>query len=73
MLKAGSGLGLLDETFFCLGIAGELHRKELQRYGSLEAGIFGLVDGPHPPAAEEIEYGVVRYNFADHIVSNMTR
>jgi hypothetical protein len=67
MIQGRGGLGLPHESILDLGDMGQLRRQELEGHGPLETGVLGLVDDPHPPAAELLDdsifpgdYGVLR-------------
>jgi len=66
VVEGGGGASLALEAFLCL-VAGEQPLgQELERHLAAEAGVFGLVDHTHPPAAELLEDAVVRDSLADH-------
>ncbi len=65
MLQCGGCLGFVEKAFPCGLILRELGREELQRNGSLQPGVLGLVDDAHAAAAEVCEDPVVR----DHLTN----
>ena len=66
MIERRRSLGLASEPLQRDRIAKELLGQELQRDGSVEASVLGLVDDTHPSAAELLEDSVVGDGLADH-------
>ena len=54
------------ESLQCLRVAGEIGGKKLQRDGSAESRVFGVVHDSHPALAELREHAIVRDGGADH-------
>jgi len=50
-----------------------LERQELERHGTAEAGVLGLVDDAHPSAAELLDDSVVRERLAAHASTSERR
>ena len=66
VVECGGGLGLPPEPLEGDPIAEELLGQELQRNGSVEAGVLGLVDDTHASAAKLLEDPVVGDRLPDH-------
>src|SRR6202044_1685982 len=59
MVKGGRGLCLSLESRKGLRVARHIGREKLQRYKATQAGILGLVNDPHAPAAEFLDDAVM--------------
>jgi hypothetical protein len=66
MVERGCRLGLALEASKGLGIIGNLVGQELKRDEALQFDIFGLVNQPHPTAAEFFDDAIMRNNLANH-------
>ena len=54
-----------------LRIPGYLVRKKLKRDETMQPGVLGLMDHPHPATAELFNDAIMRDGFADHIADAM--
>ena len=52
MIQAGDGAGLALEALTEVGVFGQMGRQNLDGYGAVEPGVFGLVDLTHPPRSQ---------------------
>src|ERR1700722_2945654 len=59
MVQRRGGLGLTLEAAESLGILGDFIGQELQRHKTAQAGVFGLINNSHAPAAQPFEDAVV--------------
>ena len=66
VIQARGCLGFSDETGFVFGVFDGVGGQELQRDGTFELGVLGLVDHPHAAPADLGEDLVVGDGFADH-------
>ena len=68
MIQCRRGLRLALETAECLRIAGDLVGEKFQGDEAVQARILGLVNDPHPAAAQFLQDAVVRDRLAGHIL-----
>jgi hypothetical protein len=66
VIQCGGRLRLTLEAAKRLRITSHLVGQELEGNEAVEAGIFGLIDDAHTPAAELFDHAVVRDRLADH-------
>ena len=59
MVESRRRLRFVDESLFCVRIAREAGRQELQRDNAVETQIDGFVDHSHPAAAEPLNDAIV--------------
>ena len=55
VVQAGNRSGLALEPLMPLGVVRKMRRKDFDGNGTVESGVFGLVDLTHPPCANERE------------------
>jgi len=67
VVEGGGGLRLSSEALYSGRVAEDPIREKLQRDGSVQPGVLGLVDHTHPPAAELLDDPVVGDGLADHV------
>ena len=53
VVERGRGAGLKLKTLHRLPIPRKFFRQEFERYETAELGVLGLIDNPHPAAAEQ--------------------
>lgn len=58
----------MDEAFLLLLRPAQMGGQELERYGTVEFCILGLVDGAHTAAAELFEDLVMMDSLANHLI-----
>src|ERR1700731_1812086 len=68
MIQSRRGTSFPAEAFERLRVSGNIFRQELQGDEATKLGVLGLVNHPHPPAAQLLDDAVVRDGLADHSV-----
>ena len=68
MVQSGRGPRLATEAFEDLRVFGDFIRKKLQRRKATEHGVLGLVDHPHPAAAQLLDNAVMRDGLPNHAI-----
>ena len=66
MVERGCSLGFALEAAECLRVAGHFVGQEFQAYKTVQPSVLGLVNHPHPAAAELFDNAVVRNCLVDH-------
>src|ERR1700722_16778280 len=64
MIQSRCGASLTSQALIYVQIAGGLLRDKLQRYGTMQGGVFGAINDAHPSATEGTENAVVRYKLS---------
>jgi hypothetical protein len=67
VVQRGCRAGLLSEALQCVGIARQFLGENLQRDVALQLQVLGLVNHPHPAAAEDLQDSVVGHFFAGEV------
>ena len=66
MIEGRSGAGFAPEALQHRQLAADLVRQKLERHKAPQAGVFSLVDHPHPATADFFEHPVVGDSFTNH-------
>src|SRR5437667_11847830 len=66
MVEGRRGAGFAREALERLRVAGKLRGEELERHRPAQARVLGLVHDAHAPAAELLEYSIMRNGGPDH-------
>jgi hypothetical protein len=66
MIQSGGCLSLASESLERARVRRHIFRQEFQGDKTAEFGVLGLVDDPHPPAAQLLDDPVVRHRPANH-------
>ena len=66
VVEGRGSVRLALEALERLGLRGEALGQELEGHGTPEPGVLGLVDDPHPAAAQLLDDAIVRERLADH-------
>src|SRR5206468_7421070 len=68
MVQSGRGPRLATEAFEDLRVLGDFIRQKFQRRKATEHGVLGLVDHPHPAAAQLLDNAVMRDGLPNHAI-----